>query len=133
LSDIEITVNRPDMHAARAIFEVHLAETVPIAPADARNEIIETAVSHVFSPNADNALCTLRFCDGKTRTVVARELASGRLFAQICRAACQTAFLRDLRSGEPGLRVADMEQAVGEAIARLSSTLGRQNAQAYLS
>src|SRR5437879_9175632 len=69
LSDIEIAVSRPDMRGARAIFDVHLPETLPPDPLDARDEIIETAVSRVFSPNADNALCTLHFRDGKTRTV----------------------------------------------------------------
>ena len=121
------------MRGARAIFDIHLPETVPLDPLDARDEIIETAVSRVFSPNADNALCTLRFRDGKTRIIVARELASGRMFAQICRAACQAAFLRDLRGDAPGLRVADMQQAVSEALERLASALSRQNVHAYLS
>ena len=133
LSDVEITVGRPDMRAARAIFDIHLSDTVPVDAANPREEIVETAVSRLYSPNADNTLCTLRFRDGKARTVAARELASGRLFAQICRAACQAAFLRDLRGGEPGVRVADMEQAVSDAIERLASTLSRQNAHAYLS
>jgi ATP-dependent 26S proteasome regulatory subunit len=132
LSDVEIAVQRPDMRGARAIFDVHLPQAVPLDPAAARDEIVETAVSRVYSPNAENALCTLRFRDGKSRTVVARELASGRMFAQVCRAACQAAFLRDLRGGDPGLRVADMEQAVSEALERLASTLSRQNVHAYL-
>ncbi len=133
LSDIEIEVRRPDLRGARAIFDIHMPETVPVDPAVAREEIIETAVSRLYSPNAENTLCTVRFRDGKSRTVVARELASGRLFAQICRAACQRAFLRDVRNNEPGVRVADMEHAVSEAIARLASTLSRHNVHAYLS
>src|SRR5437879_8601670 len=43
LSDIEIVVRRPDMHGARAILDVHLPETIPVAPSDARHEVIETA------------------------------------------------------------------------------------------
>jgi SpoVK/Ycf46/Vps4 family AAA+-type ATPase len=133
LSDIEITVRRPDMHGARSIFEIHLPETLPFAETGSRDEIVETAVSRFFSPNADNALCTLHFRDGKARTVVARELASGRMFAQVCRAACQAAFLRDVRGGEQGVRVADIENAVADALERLASTLSRQNVHAYLS
>ncbi len=133
LSDLEIAVGRPNMRGARAIFDIHLSETVPVDATDTRDEIIETAVSRFYSPNADNALSTLHFRDGKTRTVVARELASGRMFAQVCRAACQAAFLRDVRGGEPGVRVADMEHAVTEAMERLASTLSRQNVHAYLS
>ncbi len=130
LSDIEITVRRPDLRGARGIFDIHLPATVPLH--GDRDQIVDTAVSRFYSPNGDNALCTLRFRDGKTRTVVARELASGRLFAQVCRAACQAAFVRDVRGGEVGLRVADMEQAVGDAIERLASTLSRRNVHDYL-
>jgi len=137
LSDVEIAVGRPDMRAARAVFEIHLPETLPVhAPsastAHARHELIETAVSRFYSPNGDNELCTLRFRDGRTRIVAARELASGRLFAQVCRAACQRAFLRDEREGDPGLRVADVEDAIADAMERLASTLGVRNVHAHL-
>jgi proteasome-associated ATPase len=138
LSDVEIHVSRPDMRGARAIFQIHLPESLPYSPngasaEDTRLEIIETAVSRFYSPNAENELCILRFRDGKTRTVTARELASGRIFEQICRAARQAAFLRDVRGGEPGLRVADIENAVSHAMKRLTSTLSLRNVHAYLS
>jgi SpoVK/Ycf46/Vps4 family AAA+-type ATPase len=138
LSDVEIHVSRPDMRGARAIFQIHLPESLPYSPngasaEDTRLEIIETAVSRFYSPNAENELCILRFRDGKTRTVTARELASGRIFEQICRAARQAAFLRDVRGGEPGLRVADIENAVSHAMKRLASTLSLRNVHAYLS
>jgi len=132
LSDVEISVTRPDMRGARAILDVHLPPSVPLDPDTSRDELIETAVSRVFSPNADNALSTLRFRDGASRTVVARELASGRMLAQVCRAACQAAFAREVRGGPPGLRVADVEHAVGDALERLASTLSRHNLHAYL-
>jgi len=133
LSDVEITVRRPDLRGARAIFAIHLPESIPVDEAGTRGEIIETAVSRLYSPNAENDLCTLRFRDGKTRTVVARELASGRLVAQICREACQAAFQRDVNGGGSGVRVADMAHAVADALERLASTLSRQNVHAYLS
>jgi hypothetical protein len=133
LSDVEIAVHRPDMRGARAILDVHLPPTVPLDPNASRDELLDTAVSRLFSPNADNALCTLRFRDGTSRTVVARELASGRMLVQVCRAACQAAFVRDVRGGDPGLRVADVEHAVSDALERLASTLSRHNVHAYLS
>ncbi len=138
LSEIEITVRRPDMRGAKAIFEIHLPEALPYhangaATSETRRDIIEAAVSRFYSPNAENELCTLRFRDGKTRTIVARELASGRMFAQVCGAACQAAFLRDVRGGEAGVRVTDMDRAVSEAMERMASTLTLRNAHAYLS
>jgi len=137
LSDVEITVRRPDMRSAKAIFEIHLPESLPYAASgsaasETRREIIEIAVSRLYSPNADNELCSIRFRDGKTRTVMARELVSGRLLEQICRAACHAAFLRDLRDSEPGLRTADIQDAVSDAMERIASTLSPRNAHAYL-
>ena len=132
LSDIEIAVGRPDMRGARAIFDIHFTETLPVVATETREDIIETAVSRLYGPNSENALSTLRFRDGTTRTVVARDLASGRLFAQICRAACRSALRRHLRTGDQGVRVADMEHALSEALERLATTLTRHNVHAHL-
>jgi proteasome-associated ATPase len=138
LSDVEIEVKRPDLQGARAIFGIHLPETVPYhsngkAATHTRSEIIESAVTRFYSPNAgENEISVLRFRDGKRRVVAARELASGRLFEQICRAARQAAFMRDIRGGEQGLCVNDIADAVSNAIQRLGSTLSVHNARAYL-
>jgi proteasome-associated ATPase len=137
LSDVEVLVGRPDLRGARAIFGIHLPEALPYSPngpkaAATRQEIIDLAVSRFYSPNADSELCTLRFRDGKTRTVSAREVASGRVFAQVCRAARQKAFLRDVRGGDEGVRVEDMQGAVAHALERLATTLTLRNVHAYL-
>ena len=90
LSGVEIRVARPTMQGAEAIFGIHLPESLPFrangsSAESMRAELIETAVSRFYSPNADNDLCVVRFRDGGTRTVAARELASGRVFEQVCR------------------------------------------------
>lgn len=137
ISDIEIPVARPDARGARAIFRVHLPETLPFFPNGSeapatREDLIATAVSRFYSPNADNAICVIRFRDGKERTVAARELVSGRIFEQVCRQACRLACLRDQRGGEPGVRLADIDEAVTVAIQRLRTTLAIENAYSYL-
>ena len=137
LSDIEIHVGRPDMHGAREIFGVHLPSDLPFSPngkaaARTREEVIDRAVSLLYLPNADNELCTIRFRSGQTRTVHARDLASGRLFEQICRTAARAAWRRDVAGGEPGVTTADIEVAVSEAIERLSTSLSPVNARSYL-
>jgi len=138
LSDLEIQVGRPDLRAARAIFQIHLCESMPFFPngelaKNTREELIELAVSKFYSPNADNELCRLKFRDGRQRTIVARELASGRLFESVCRTARRTAFLREVRGEAPGVREADMEDAVGQTLKRMRTTLTIHNAHAYLS
>jgi ATP-dependent 26S proteasome regulatory subunit len=120
LSDVEISVPRPDSRGAQHIFEIHLGEKVPVHPdgsaaAETRCEITESAVSRLYAPNGEDALCVLYFRDGKTRPVGARELVSGRLIEQICRSAREAAFVRHLGGGAAGVRVADMEKAVSEA------------------
>lgn len=135
--ETHIHVGRPDMRGATEIFGIHLHASVPYSPngdsaSATRRELIDRAVSRLYSPNADNDLCTLRFRDGKSRVVKARELASGRLIQQICHAAKRSAFLRDVRSGECGLCVEDIDSAVADALERLSTTLDLHNAHAYL-
>jgi len=137
LSDLEISVGRPEMTGARAIFRIHLPESVPFHPngelaKSTRQELIEHAVSQFYSPNAGNELCTLRFRDGKQRVIVARELASGRLFENVCRNARRSAFLREVRGGGEGVRLSDMQDAVSQTLERMRHTLTINNAQAYL-
>ena len=137
LSDVEIPVPRPDSRGAERIFEIHLHEKIPVHPdgsdaAETRKEIIETAVSNLYAPNAADALCTLHFRDGKTRPVGVRELVSGRLFEQICRSARQSAFERHVAGGTAGVRVVDMEKAVSAATQRLATTLTLHNVREHL-
>jgi hypothetical protein len=126
------------MRGAREIFEVHLPESIPFSPngteaSSTRDDLIDRAVSQLYSPNGDNSLCTIRFRDGKERVVTARELVSGRSIEQICKAAARKAYLRYLDTREHGVRAEDMDQAVSESIARWTTTLTRNNAHAYLS
>jgi hypothetical protein len=94
--------------------------------------LIDAIVSRLYSPNAGNELCVLRFRDGKTRTVAARELVSGRLLRQLSGTACRSAFRRALRGGDAGVCLADIDLAVAEALERLATTLTVRNVRAYL-
>ncbi|MGD0767576.1 MAG: AAA family ATPase [Tepidisphaeraceae bacterium] len=130
LSDQELSVRPPDINAAKSIFSIHLRPgTVPFSPnGDAatltRQEIIETALSRIYNPNSCYAeLCRIKFRDGKTRTVSARDFASGRLIEQICRASRFLAYQRELRTGQRGLQVCDMEEAVAAAMEKVSTAL----------
>jgi SpoVK/Ycf46/Vps4 family AAA+-type ATPase len=138
LSDIRLCVRRPDARGARCIFQIHLPPTLPFSPngemaGHTHQEIIDAAVSRLYSPNGDNAICRIRFRDAKERLVNARHLVSGRLIEQICRSACRAAFQREANGGgEDGLRLTDMLDALSAAMERLRSTLTPYNARAYL-
>jgi proteasome ATPase len=139
ISDTEIRVTRPDLSGARAIFGIHLPPELPYHPNGtpeekeaARLDVIDTAVSQLYSPNGENEICELRFRDGKTRKISARELTSGRMIRQICKAACEAAFIRSAHKDAPGVCADDIRNAVSGAIARLRTTLSPGNAHAYL-
>jgi hypothetical protein len=97
-----------------------------------RDQLINIAVDRFYSPNADNEVAVIRFRDGKSRRVSARELISGRLIAQVARAACELAFERHVTVGDPGLTAEDIETAVSDALGHLGTTLTPANARAYL-
>ena len=136
--ELQLHVGRPDPRGAREIFSIHLSESLPYSPnrkqaAQTRNEVIERAVSSFYSPNADNAICTIKFADGKERLVTAREVASGRCFEQVCRGVRRQAAFRELRGGDPGVRVGDLDEAVAETFEKLAKTLTLRNVHGYLS
>ena len=134
----EIEVPRPRSDAARAIFERHLAPDCPYWPNGAaapatRRTMIESAVAKLCLPNAAGAtLATLRFRDGKTRAVQARDLMSGRLIEQICTEARERAFQRQVDGGTRGVTADDLDLAVDTVRDRLRATLTPQNVHSYL-
>jgi proteasome-associated ATPase len=137
LADLEIAVTRPSMDAARQIFGIHLPASAPYAvnglsAAEHRDEAVDLGVSLLYSPNADNEICTLRFRDGNARVVFARELVSGRTIEQICKAARRSAFVRDINGGEQGVQAGDVRQATEASIQRMRTTLQPHNVRSYL-
>lgn len=147
LRDKQIAVPRPNLQAAREIFSIHLPASLPYAalhtgdPAemagspladDARNELLETTVSRLYSPNADNEVSHLVLRDGTRRTVHARELMSGRLIEQLARSIREKAFHRHIEGDDRGLCVADALGSVETCLVELSTTLSPENARSYL-
>ncbi len=133
----ELEMPRPNMKAARKIFEIYMQQDVPYRPNSneaprTRQLLIDAGVSRLYEPNADNMIASLQFRDGKRREIAARELASGRLIEQICAAARAAAFERQCRGGETGVTVEDMRSAAADAIGRLRKTLTTRNVQNFI-
>jgi proteasome-associated ATPase len=138
LGDLKISVPRPNMQAARQILGKHLPPDVPYRanghdPAAAREELIQSAVSRLYAPNADNELCTVTFRDGQQRKVKASELVSGASIAKIARAALERACRREPETGVPGVRLEDLFHAIAEDHEFAASLLTPGNCRRYLS
>lgn len=145
-SDTQIAVPRPNLEAAREIFEIHLPTSLPYSAGhgeaatepgspesdQVRDELLETAVARLYAPNADNEICSLGLRDGTSRIVHARELMSGRLIEQLATAMREKAFRRHVRGDGQGLCVTDAIASVETSLVELSTTLSIHNARAYL-
>ncbi|MEK6324272.1 MAG: AAA family ATPase [Acidobacteriota bacterium] len=137
LGDLVLEVPRPNMKAAREIFRKHLQAEIPYAleglgANDARREMIESAVSKIYSPNGDSELLTITFRDGKRRTVRARELISGASIAKIALSAKERACVEEIETGESGVRLQHVLSAIAEELEGIAGTLTPANCRHHL-
>ena len=138
LGDLVLEVPRPNMRAAREIFRKHLEPELPYAlegfgPDRARNEIIESAVSKIYSPNGDSDLLAITFRDGKRRVVRAHELLSGANIAKIALSAKERACLEEIETGETGVRLKHVLSAIADELEGITGTLTPSNCRHHLS
>lgn len=140
LGDQVIEIPRPNMKAARAIFGKYLLADLPYAVngrggngAEAREHIIDSVLSHLYSPNGDSELATLVFRDGARRPVRAAEVMNGAIIAQITNSAKERACTREIETGEVGLRVDDLLSAAREQCATAAHVLTPANCREHLS
>lgn len=138
LGDLILEIPRPGMAAAAAIFDKHLAGSLPYAGgagsdgSDSRRQIIDAAVSRLYAPNGEGDLASIMFRDGTRRAIRARDLMSGAHIANIARAAVERACLRDVELGTPGLSAADVLEAVTEELAVAVAALTPANCHASI-
>jgi proteasome-associated ATPase len=126
LGDLVLEVPRPDRRAARQILARHLAPELPYAGTEraaAREALLDLAAARLFAGGDGSELATLVLRDGRRRPLRPADLVSGAVLAQIARAAVERAVLRAIDEGDDGLRAADLEAAIAEALATAARAL----------
>jgi proteasome-associated ATPase len=107
---------------AREIFRKHLPAALPV-PGGNLAALVESVTALLYAPNAENKVADIQFRDGTRRVVTAADIASGAEIAKICRIAKERAALREIETGESGLRLEDLmagvERFVEEGAAKL--------------
>ena len=136
ISDVEIPIRRPSRDGAAEIFGIHLPAHLPYSPngkvsKQTRADVIDAAVTRIYDDTSRNAICELVFMNGQQHTVTAADLISGRTIEQVCREARRAACEREIRTGDAGIRVTDIEWATDNLMDRMD-TLTVQNVGAYL-
>ena len=137
LGDLILRIPRPNRKATSQIFRKHLPPGVPYAQdgldgAQARERIIDSAVSRVFAANGEGEVAKIMFRDGKTRAVRAAELISGAAIAGISQTALERACTRETEGGPPGVRLEDIFVGVEEFLNAATRTLTPANCRSYL-
>ena len=137
LGDLVLEVPRPNMKAARDIFRKHLQAEVPyelegLSSSAARRELIESAVSKIYSPNGESDLLTLTLRDGKRRVVRAKELLSGASIAKIALSAKERACVEEIETGQSGVRLTHLLSAIADEMESIAGTLTPANCRQHL-
>jgi proteasome-associated ATPase len=139
LGDLVLEVPRPNRSAAREIFARHLDPSLPYAAQaevldgpSARAELIEAAVTRIYSPNGHGDLATVTFRDGKRRPVGAADLVSGAVIAKVARTAVERACHREVETGESGVRPGDLMEAIDAEFDAAARVLTPGNCHRYL-
>ena len=138
LGDLILAVPRPNIKAARAIFETYLKPDLPYAadeegdnPLAMRDRLIGSAVSRIYA-NGDGTLATITFRDGTQRPIRPADLVSGAVVANICRSALERACYREVECNRSGLRLDDVLSAVADEFETCSRVLTPANCSKYL-
>ena len=137
----ELAVGRPGMSEARDILATKLATApdLPYSPNGSheaenltREEVIETAVTLLFAPNAPNRVCTVKTNDGADHPFSARDLISGRIIEQIATQTRRSAAESEAAGNGIGVTTEHIRQAVGEAVQKMRAAISPANAHSYL-
>ena len=130
LGDDPIEVPRPNREAALAILRKYLAEELPYA--DGRDELVDAAVAHLYSSNGQSDVARVTFRDGTERVIRAADLVNGASLAKIARDTRNRACLRDARTGEEGVRLADVMDAIADELDAQASLLTPRSCRRFV-
>jgi len=137
LGDLVLDVPRPNSAAAREIFSRHLQVEVPYAfggleQAEARREIIDAAVSAIYSPNASADLAVITFRDGKQRAITAKDLVNGASIANIALSAKERACVNEIEAGAAGIQWAHVAGAIAQEFETAAGALTPVNCRHHI-
>jgi proteasome-associated ATPase len=137
LADRIIEVPRPNREAARSILAKYFREDLPYAgngrrKRTARELILESTLARLYSPNGDTDVASVVLRDGRTHTVKAQHLVNGARIKKVASEAAERACVREIQTGERGIRLQDVLSVVAEEIESAASVLTPANCRHYL-
>lgn len=120
--DVKIKIDRPNKEAAKEIFAKYLTPDLPFAEAELRRvrgdrealvcQLIELAVEEMYRTSDDHRFLEVTYQSGEKETLYFKDFVSGAMIASICTRAKKAAVKRMIQTGEKGITLQDLLQAV---------------------
>ncbi len=125
--DVKIKIERPDAEAAQDIFSKYLTLTLPIHTddlaefADNRkaciDAMIQRVVERMYDETEENRFLEVTYANGDKETLYFKDFNSGAMIQNIVDRAKKSAIKAVLETGQPGLRVQHLLDAIVDEFA----------------
>ena len=125
--DVKIKIERPDAEAAQDIFSKYLTAKLPLhaddlrehggSPDDAVASMIQRAVERIYEESPENRFLEVTYANGDKEILYFRDFNSGAMVQNIVDRAKKSAIKSVLETGQPGLRMAHLLDAIVDEFA----------------
>jgi proteasome-associated ATPase len=125
--DVKIKIERPDAEAAQDIFSKYLTDTLPIHADDLAefggnrraciDAMIERIVERMYDETEENRFLEVTYANGDKETLYFKDFNSGAMIQNIVDRSKKSAIKSVLESGQPGLRVQHLLDAIVDEFA----------------
>jgi proteasome-associated ATPase len=125
--DVKIKIERPDAEGAKDIFSKYITETLPIHADDIAefsgsrkacvDGMIQRIVERMYDESEENRFLEVTYANGDKETLYFKDFNSGAMIQNIVDRAKKTAIKSVLESGQPGMRVQHLLDAIVDEFA----------------
>ena len=125
--DVKIKIERPDAEAAQDIFSKYLTDTLPINVDDLAefggdrrsclDAMIQRVVERMYDETEENRFLEVTYANGDKETLYFKDFNSGAMIQNIVDRSKKAAIKSVLETGQPGLRVQHLLDAIVDEFA----------------
>jgi proteasome-associated ATPase len=120
--DVKVKIERPNEDAARQIFGIYLAESLPFAEAELAgydgdkramiDDMIAKVVTQMYDTSEHNRFLEVTYANGDREVLYFKDFSSGAMIENIVRRAKKDAIKREIAGEAPGLTAQDLSYAI---------------------
>ncbi len=120
--DVKIKIERPDAESAKDIFSKYLTRTIPIHEDDLAEfggdrtacveAMIQATVERMYAESEENRFLEVTYANGDKEVLYFKDFNSGAMIQNIVDRAKKAAIKSVLETGQPGLRVQHLQDAI---------------------